>query len=102
MILTTSRESVVVINPDTESQAWQWVAFKKNFTEPVILESIQLFVKDGVSGVAYFDDVCVSVTLMTEESILLRAIVGGVVGGVVLILLLAVGVIVGVVCCGSR
>lgn len=99
MRLVTSQESVQLTNPDNVSQAWQWVGLTREFTQPVTLQSIQLLIQEGTpSGVAYFDDVCVSVTLV-EETVDERVVVGGAVGGVLLLLLILVAVAGGVLCC---
>ncbi len=84
--LVTSQGYLSLTNPDNVSQAWQWVAMTRDFPQPVELLSLELYVDGGGSGVAYFDNVCVSVTVLDPLRLIIGASVGG---GLAFILCLA-------------
>ena len=58
----------------------------RDFPQPVELLSLELYVDGGGSGVAYFDNVCVSVTVLDPLPLIIGASVGG---GLAFILCLA-------------
>ena len=66
--LTAGRDTVYLSNPDNTSEAWQWVGKGYQFSQPVDQMVLQLMViqedqnKVSLSGMAYFDNLCVSVT----------------------------------------
>ncbi len=75
--LLTSQGLLTLTNPDNVSQAWQWVGKAIDFPQPIDLLSLQLFVDGGDSGMAYFDNVCVTVTVGPPLLVIIGASVGG-------------------------
>ena len=65
LMLIAGGETFYLPNPDNTSEAWQWVGRRVQFSQPVDQMVLRLLVvadsEVSLSGMAYFDDLCVSV-----------------------------------------